>query len=93
MTFLSNNRMNSDRKKLALFPAGYLPNKRDRADSGVSHHEQAHADPHPRGSSAAFDNKRMTLMMASLGRLWQVCVETHRTGRFRQAVAACNICN
>ena len=47
----------------------------------------------PSRVSTTFDNKRMPWMMAGLGRLWQVCVKTHTTGRFWQAVAACNICN
>ena len=37
---------------LLVIPLRAPPNNGNRADCGVSRHEQAHDDPHPRSSSA-----------------------------------------
>jgi len=42
---------------LLVVPLRAPPNNGNRADCGVPRHEQAHADPHPRSSSAALGIK------------------------------------
>jgi len=42
------------------------PNKGNGADCGVSRHEQAHADPHPRGLSAANRHEGLYQMVEKL---------------------------
>jgi len=50
----------ADASPLPLFivPLRAPPNNGNRAGCGVSRHEQAHADPHPRSSSAAINAKK-----------------------------------
>ena len=47
---------------LLVVPLRAPPNNGNRADCGVSRHEQAHAETHPRSSSAALALKRRKVM-------------------------------